>query len=168
MESASFRDRRIGRVKEVLEKKGVTDFLKEMYRDCWEELNDLLTDKVEEEAIPDNSLQKYIRRLKCARVNKKKSSPEIYSRILGKMGNKKEVFIADTGKSIPVCPINLARKNGIQWRELDHDEPEYSGVTGTEFTILGQADIKVAFTALKNTNHLRVLACKQQAEELIT
>ena len=168
MESASFRDRRIGRVKEVLEKKGVTDFLKEMYRDCWEELNDLLTDKVEEEAIPDNSLQKYIRRLKCARVNMKMSSPEIYNRILGKMGNKKEVFIADTGKSIPVCPINLARKNGIQWRELDHDEPEYSGVTGTEFTILGQADIKVAFTALKNTNHLRVLACKQQAEELIT
>ena len=58
------------------------------------------------------------------------------------MGNKKRNFIADTGTCIPVCSINFARKNGIQWRELNPDEPKYSGVTGTELTILGQAAIK--------------------------
>ena len=75
------------------------------------------------------------------------------------MGYKKEVFRADTGTSIPVCPINLASKNDIKWRKLDPDEPKYSGVTDTELTILGQEDIKVAFTTLKNTKHLRVLVC---------
>ena len=155
-ESASFRDRnRIGRMREVLDKKGVSDFLKEMYRDCWEELDNLLSVSAEEEVIPDDSLQKFIRRLKCARVNEKKSSPKMYGCILGKMGNKRETFIADTGTSISVHPINLTRKNGIKWREEDPDKLKYLGVTGTDLTILGQADIKVAFNTLKNTKHLR-------------
>ena len=85
-----------------------------IYRDCWEELDQLFTEKKEEEAIPYDSLQKYIRRLKCARVNMKKSSPDMHGRILGRSGNRKEVFIADTGTSIPVCPINIARRNGIK------------------------------------------------------
>ena len=50
-------------------------------------------------------------------VSKKKSSPEIYGRILGKVGYRKEVFIADTGIRVQVCPINIARKNGIRWGE---------------------------------------------------
>ena len=80
----------------------------------------------------------------------------MYSHILGKVGTTKEVFIA-------VCPINIARKNGIRWRELDPDKPQYSGVTGTEMDIIGQAVIKVSFTTMKNPKQLMVLVCKQQA-----
>ena len=50
--------------------------------------------------------------------------------------------------------------------ELDLDKPKYSGVTGTDRDIIDQAVIKVSFTTLKNPKQLKVLVCKQQADEL--
>ena len=102
------RDRKnIGRVREVLDKKGVSDSLKEMFRNYWEVLVELFKQDPDNESNrqPGNSIKNNIRRIKIFRVNKKEISPEMHYRILGKVGNRKEVFIADTGTSVLVCPI---------------------------------------------------------------
>ena len=81
----------------------------------------------------DDSLQAYIdkiRRVNCYRVNKKRHSPVMMGRLLGRSSNKKEVFIADTGTSVIVLPVNIARRNGISWTKIHADKPKYSGVTG--------------------------------------
>ena len=62
----------------------------------------------------EERLQKYInriRRISCSRVNKKRSSPMMMGRILGKSSNKKEVFIAYTGTSVIILPVNIAKRN---------------------------------------------------------
>ena len=43
----------------------------------------------------------------------------------GKSSNKKEVFIADTGTSVIIIPVNIAKRNGIVWTQTDSDEPGY-------------------------------------------
>ena len=161
------RDRKkIGRVREVLDKKGVSDSLKEMFRNYWEVLVELFKQDPDNESNrqPGNSIKNNIRRIKISRINKKEISPEMHYRILGKVGNRKEVFIADTGTSVLVCPI---KKNTMNGTELDLDKPKYSGVTGTDRDIIDQAVIKVSFTTLKNPKQLKVLVCKQQADELL-
>jgi len=72
----------------------------------------------ESKGQPYDNFQSYIRRIRLFRVNKKKSSLEMFRSMLGKVGNKKEAFIADTGTSIPICPINLAKRNGIKMTEV--------------------------------------------------
>ena len=46
-------------------------------------------------------------------------------RILGKSSNKKEVFIADTGTSVTILPVNIAKHNGVIWTPEDADKPAY-------------------------------------------
>ena len=40
-------------------------------------------------------------------------------RILGKSSNKKEVFIADTETSVIILPVNIAKRNGVIWTDMD-------------------------------------------------
>ena len=37
--------------------------------------------------------------------------------------------VADSGTSVSIIPVNIAKRNGIKWRALDPDEPNFSGVT---------------------------------------
>ena len=46
-------------------------------------------------------------------------------RILEKSSNKKEVFIADTGTSVTILPVNIAKHNGVIWTPEDADKPAY-------------------------------------------
>ena len=62
-------------------------------------------------------------------------------RLLGKSSNKKEVFIADTGTSVIIIPVIIAKRNGIVWTQTDPDEPSYVGVTGIEVDVMGQTNI---------------------------
>ena len=81
-----------------------------MFNDHFEDLMTFLKKKLEEEKQKeeikeekdDNRLQEYInriRRVSCSRVNKKRHSPVMMGRLLGKSSNKKEVLIANTGTS---------------------------------------------------------------------
>ena len=114
------------RVREVLDKKGVTDTIKDMFNDHFEDLMFYLKEKLEEgkqkeetkAEKDDDRLQEYInriRRVRCYRVNKKRHSPVMMGRLLGKSSNKKEVFIADTGTIMIIIPVNMAKCKGIVW-----------------------------------------------------
>ena len=88
-------------------------------------------------------------------------------RILGNYGNKYETFVADTGSPISIVPVNVAKKNGLKWWALDEDEPNYSGITGSQLNILGQATITVKFTTIKMAASIPVLICREEGEECI-
>ena len=100
----------IRRVKEVFEKKGITEAITEMFADHFEDLMLFMKQRMEEkkkeetvEEEKDDRLQAYIdkiRRVSCYRVNKKRHSPVMMGRLLGRSSNKKEVFIADMGSAI--------------------------------------------------------------------
>ena len=107
----------------MLDKKGVTYTIRDMFNADFEALISFFTEKImenrkkeeEKEEKDEERLQKYInriRRVSCSRVNKKRSSPMMMGKILGKSSNKKEVFIADTG-SIIILPVNIAKRNGV-------------------------------------------------------
>ena len=146
-----------------------------MFNDDFEELISFFTEKVKEkekkekeEEKDEERLQKYInriRRISCSRVNKK-SSPMMMGRILGRTSNKKEVFIADTGTSIIILPVNIAKRNGVVWTPVDSDEPSYVGVTGVEVDIQGQANVRTVFDNIKGGYNLQVQIARQKAEEI--
>ena len=62
-------------------------------------------------------------------------------RVLGRSKNKNETWVGNSGTSVSIIPVNIAKRNGIKWITLHRDEPNYSGVTGTDLTILGQTNI---------------------------
>ena len=81
-----------------------------MFNDDFEKLISFFAEKVKEkekketgeEEKDEQILQKYInriRRISCSRVNKKRSSPMMMGRVLGRSSNKKEVFIAELASS---------------------------------------------------------------------
>ena len=99
----------------MLDKKGVTETIQEMFNYHFEDLMFYLKGKIEEdkkkedikEEKGDDKLQEYIdriRRVSSYRVNKKRHSPVLMGRLLGRSSNKKEVFIADTGRSVIIIP----------------------------------------------------------------
>ena len=77
-----------------------------------------------------------IKRVRIFRLKKNKISPD-----MSKSTNKYETWVADSGTSVSIILINIAKRNGIKLRPLNPDELNYSGVTGTELTILGQTNI---------------------------
>ena len=58
-------------------------------------------------------------------------------RIMGKKSNKREMFIADTGTSVIILPVNIAKRNGVVWTPTDPDERH--GVTGDELVTESRA-----------------------------
>ena len=88
-------------------------------------------------------------------------------RMLGRSSNKKEVFIADTGTSVIILPVNIARRNGISWTQIDDDEPKYSGVTGVEVDVMGQANVWTVFDNIRGGHNMQVLVTRQEAEEIL-
>ena len=77
-------------------------------------------------------------------------------RIIGKSTNKNEAWIADAGTSVSIIPVNIANRNGRKWRALDPDEPNYSGVTGNELTILEQTYIWIKFMCIKIAQEIEI------------
>ena len=85
-------------------------------------MREIKKEKVEEKEEDKEILQKYInrtRRVSCSRVNKRRSSPIMKGKILGRSSNKKEMFIAVTGTSVIMLPINIAKRNGVIWTDMD-------------------------------------------------
>ena len=118
---------------------------------------------IEESSENKKKLQEYInriRRVHVGRVNRRRNSPVMMGRIMGKWGNKKEMFIADTGTSVIILPINIAKRNGVIWEACDPDEPGYVWVTGIELDIIGQANICTVFDNVKGGHNVQVLVAR--------
>ena len=49
--------------------------------------------------------------------------------------------------------------------ELDADEPNYSGITGNQLSILGQTTITIKFTTIRKAQSIPVLICREEGEE---
>ena len=90
-QTSPVRQQPIRRMRGVLDKKGVTETIHDMFNDDFEELISFFTEKVNEnkkkevEERDEERLQKYInriRRMSCSIVNKKRSSPIMMGRIL--------------------------------------------------------------------------------------
>ena len=86
-------------------------------------------------------------------------------RIMGNYGNKYKTFVADAGSPVSIIPVNIAKKNGIKWWELDADEPNYSGIIGNQLSILGQTTITIKFTTIRKAQSIPVLICREEGEE---
>ena len=125
--------------------------------------------KEETKEEKDNEYINRIRRVSCYRVNKKRHSPVMMGRLLGKSSNKKkkEVFIADTGTSVIIIPVNIARRNGIVWTQVDADEPSCAGVTGVEVDVMGKANVWAVFDNIKGGHNLQVLITRQEADGIL-
>ena len=122
----------IRRVKEVLDRKEVTEAIHDMFNNDLEELITFFKENVreekkekEEEKVEEKKkLQERINRIRCvsvSSVNKRRSSPMMMGRILGRSNNKKELFVADTGTSVIIPPINIAKHIGVIWTYVDTD-----------------------------------------------
>ena len=48
---------------------------------------------------------------------------------------------------------------------MDPDEPNYSGVTGTQLTILGHTNIWIKFITMKKAQEISARVCQEQSEE---
>ena len=79
--------------------------------------------------------------------------------------NKYETFVADTGTPVSIVPVNIAKKNGIKLYELDADEPNYSGITGNQLSILGQTKIIIKFTTIRKAQSISALVCREEGEK---
>ena len=69
-------------------------------------------EKEEEKVEEKKKLQERINRIRCvsvSSVNKRRSSPMMMGRILGRSNNKKELFVAETGTSVIM----------LQWGDMD-------------------------------------------------
>ena len=84
-------------------------------------------------------------------------------KVLGNNGNKYETFVANTGTPVSIVPV--AKKNGIKWYELDADEPNYSGITRNQLSILGQTTITIIFTTIRKAQAISALVCREEGEE---
>ena len=60
-------------------------------------------------------------------------------RVLGKSTNKYETWVVDSGTAVLIIQINFAERKAIEWRPLNPDELNYSGVTGTELQHLKES-----------------------------
>ena len=100
-------------------------------------------------------------------MNKKRHSPVMMDRLLSKNSNKKEVFIADTGTSVIIIPVNITRRNGIVWTQVDADEPSCAGVTGVEVDVMGKANVWAVFDNIKGGHNLQVLITRQEADGIL-
>ena len=86
-------------------------------------------------------------------------------KVLGSNENKYETFVADTGSPVSIVAVNIAKKNGIKWWELDADELNYSGITGNQLSILGQTTITIKVTTIRKAQSIPVLICIEEGEE---
>ena len=73
--------------------------------------------------------------------------------------------MADLGTSVSIIPVNIAKKNGIKWRPNDQDEPNYSGITGIQLTILGQTNVIIKFSTIKKPREISALVRQEEGEE---
>ena len=61
-----------------------------------------------------------------------------------------------------IIPVNIARRNGIVWTQVDADEPSYTGVTGIEVDVKGQANVWAVFDKIKGGHNIQVLVTRQE------
>ena len=89
----------------------------------------------------------------------------ILGRILAKTGNKRVLFVADTGCSVNILPARFADVSGLKWRDVDSDESTFMSATNHELTIVGQTTAFVKLETIKHPVKLDFLVCSDDGDE---
>ena len=76
--------------------------------------------------VKDNNsaLRKRILRIKASVTD-----PIILGRILGRSGNRRVPFVADTGCSVNILPARFAAISGLKWQDVAKDEAIFMSAT---------------------------------------
>ena len=88
--------------------------------------------EIEEAASP--------RKNRCRKIRREgQVSATMMGKILTKGCNRKEVFIADSGTTIPIVPKLIADRNKVKIVAVDQDEPGVISASGHDMTIIGKS-----------------------------
>ena len=90
-----------------------------------------------------------------------------WEKVLTKGCNRREVFIADSGTTIPIVPKLIAVRNKVKIFEVDQDEPGVISASGHDMTIIGQAVFWIKFDIMRNPKRMRVLICEEEGDEIL-
>jgi hypothetical protein len=87
--------------------------------------------------------------------------------ILTKGCKQCEVFIADSGTTIPIVSKIIADRNKVTIFAVDPDEPGVVYASGHELTNIGQAVLWIKFEIIQNPKKIRVLICEEEGDEVL-
>ena len=67
----------------------------------------------------------------------------------GVLAGLKECFISDTFTTIPIVPINIAKRHNLTIKPTDPDQPGCELTSGHDMEMMGQIDFFVKMDSLK-------------------
>merc|ERR1711895_219157 len=76
-------------------------------------------------------------------------------------------FCCDTGSSTNLMPIKMAALNGLEYRELDPNEPNYSSVTNHRLEIVGQTTTFIRLEKVHKPIKISFLVCSDYGDECL-
>ena len=85
----------------------------------------------------------------------------------GILAGPKECFIPDTGTTVPIIPINIAKRNNMKINPTDSDEPGCESASGHDMEIMGQVEFFAKFDSLKRIKKVRGLVSNETGEEIL-
>ena len=88
-------------------------------------------------------------------------------KIINTAGGRLARFCADTGLSVNIMPAKMAASGGLEWRELDLDEPSYKSVTNEDLEIVGQTSAYIKLEKFKTPIRLDFLVCLDEGDEAL-
>ena len=104
-----------------------------------------------------------INRIKEGKV----SDPTLKGKFLNQARGKWMNFCCDTGSSTNLMPIKMAALNGLEYSDLDPNEPNYRSVTNQKFEIVGQTHAFVRLEKVNRPVKLSFLVCKDDGSEVL-
>ena len=69
--------------------------------------------------------------------------------VRGVLAGPKECFIPNMGMTIPIFPINIAKRHNLTIKQTDPDEPGCELASGHEMEIMGQVEFFIKIDSLK-------------------
>ena len=109
----------------------------------------------------NSQLRKIIRRIKDGLV----SDPTMTGKIMNRPGGRLHKFCCDTGCSTNIMPARLAAMNGLEWYDVDKDEPSYKSVTNQSLEVIGQTQCFIKLQKLRNPVKLSFLVVMDDSDE---
>ena len=93
------------------------------------------------------------------------SDPTMTGKIMNRPGGRLHKFCCDTGCSTNVMPARLAAMNGLEWYDVDKDEPSYKSVTNQSLEVIGQTQCFIKLQKLRNPVKLSFLVVMDDSDE---
>ena len=85
----------------------------------------------------------------------------------GVLAGPKECFIPDTGTTVPIIPMNIAKRHNLTIKPTDPDEPGCESASGHDMEIIGQMEFFTKFDSLKRIKKIRGLVTNDEGQEIL-